>query len=153
TAPAALRRPASLLAGIGGKLLPKGSGLESKLRTFTDFLSTQPRLWSVECLMRFDSKVKQNLYSDDFASSLQAGAAELLLFGLYDDTDAEEVVDLALNLDLNLYLPYDLLVKVDIASMAYGLEARAPMLDHEFVEFAARLPTRLKIGRLSGKAI
>jgi asparagine synthase (glutamine-hydrolysing) len=42
-------------------------------------------------------------------------------------------------------LPYDLLVKVDITSMANSLEARSPFLDHEVMEFAARLPVSMKL--------
>src|SRR3712207_1950432 len=43
------------------------------------------------------------------------------------------------------YLPNDLLVKVDIASMAVSLEARSPFLDHHVIEFAASLPANLKL--------
>jgi asparagine synthase (glutamine-hydrolysing) len=42
------------------------------------------------------------------------------------------------------YLPYDLLVKTDRASMAHGLEARSPLLDRALVEYAARLPDHLR---------
>lgn len=42
--------------------------------------------------------------------------------------------------DLNGYLPDDLMVKTDIATMATGLEARCPFLDHELVEWAAKIP-------------
>jgi asparagine synthase (glutamine-hydrolysing) len=46
--------------------------------------------------------------------------------------------------DLNYYLPDDLLVKVDRATMHYGIECREPFLDHRLVEFASRMPVELK---------
>lgn len=48
-----------------------------------------------------------------------------------------------LHADLTFYLPSDMLVKVDRMSMAHGLEVRVPFLDHELVEFCARLPSGL----------
>jgi asparagine synthase (glutamine-hydrolysing) len=47
--------------------------------------------------------------------------------------------------DIHTYLPDDLLVKVDIASMAHGLEARSPLLDHKLMEWAARIPPAQKM--------
>ena len=49
------------------------------------------------------------------------------------------------NVDVTTYLPDDLLVKVDIATMAHGLEGRSPLLDHHVMEYAARLPARFKV--------
>ena len=50
-----------------------------------------------------------------------------------------------LDVDVQTYLPDDLLVKMDIATMASSLEARSPLLDHELMEFAASLPASCKL--------
>jgi asparagine synthase (glutamine-hydrolysing) len=64
---------------------------------------------------------------------------------------ADNPVDRLLWLDNHTYLPGDLLVKMDIASMHCGLEARSPLLDHEVIEFCARLPVRHKVKDRVGK--
>ncbi|HYH53969.1 MAG TPA: asparagine synthase C-terminal domain-containing protein, partial [Solirubrobacterales bacterium] len=54
-------------------------------------------------------------------------------------------LDRMLDVDVGLYLPDDLLAKVDIATMAHSLEARSPLLDPELMQFAAALPAQMKI--------
>jgi len=56
----------------------------------------------------------------------------------------QSLLESAVRTDIHSYLPDDLLVKVDVATMAHGLEARAPFLDHELVEWAARLPLDIR---------
>ena len=59
----------------------------------------------------------------------------------------------AMNCDLNEYMPDDLLVKEDRASMAVTLEARVPFLDHTLADFAAKIPPRFKISLFRKKHI
>jgi asparagine synthase (glutamine-hydrolysing) len=62
-------------------------------------------------------------------------------------------LDRTLRADTLSYLPEDLLVKMDRATMANSLEARSPLLDHRLVEFAARLPADRKMRRGTTKVI
>jgi len=55
--------------------------------------------------------------------------------------------------DLETYLPGDILVKADRATMAYSLESRSPFLDYRLAELGGRLPAKLKVRRLTGKYI
>jgi asparagine synthase (glutamine-hydrolysing) len=64
---------------------------------------------------------------------------------------ADNPIDRMLWMDNQAHLPGGLLVKMDIASMHCGLEARSPLLDHEVIEFCATLSTSLKVRARSGK--
>jgi len=66
---------------------------------------------------------------------------------------ARRPLDRMLDADLRLWLPDDLLMKMDKMSMAASIEARVPLLDHPLIEWAARLPARHKIRGLEGKVL
>jgi len=66
---------------------------------------------------------------------------------------ARSGLDRAQYADLKFWLPGDILTKVDRTSMAVGLEAREPLLDHRLIEFAARLPENLRVQGGQGKWI
>ncbi len=87
----------------------------------------------------------RELYSPEFTESIDMEAPLALLRPYFTEDDGLDLLDRLLKADVDTYLPNDLLVKVDIASMANSLEARSPFLDHKVMEFAASLPVSYKI--------
>ena len=99
----------------------------------------------------FNEQTKQPLYSDDFKEQTQKVNPNGLLAEWFKRANGIGILDAMLLTDQMTYLPNDLLVKVDIATMAVSLEARSPFLDHHVIEFAASLPQELKLRRLTSK--
>ncbi len=71
---------------------------------------------------------------------------------LLESPDAEETLDAVLRADVTTFIVDDPVKRVDNMTMAWGLEARVPFLDHELVELAAQMPTELKL-RDGGKYV
>ena len=93
----------------------------------------------------FYGDAKQELYSDSFRRETSTLSAASFLEPWFVKANGAGVIDATLLADTMTYLPNDLLVKVDIASMAVSLEARSPFLDHHVIEFAASLPEKYKL--------
>lgn len=93
----------------------------------------------------FSPEEKEWLYTPEFSETVRGHDSYDLLAGWFEEIQASELLDQLLGVDTRSYLPDDLLVKVDRATMAHGLEARSPFLDHRLVEFAASLPVHLKV--------
>lgn len=91
-----------------------------------------------------------------FSPALRAQAGDDPFAPIFEQarfTKAADALDRLAYLDLKLYLQDDLLVKVDRMSMANSLEIRVPFLDYTFVEFAASIPSRLKLKGFASKYI
>ena len=77
--------------------------------------------------------------------------AEARYVKAFDEAPARDALSRAQYADMKIWLPGDILTKVDRTSMAVSLEAREPLLDHRFVEFSARLPAKLRLKGGVGK--
>ncbi len=93
----------------------------------------------------FSDEEKRALYTPQMAAQTKHSKSAALLNRLFDGLEDLDGVDAALAVDTSFYLPNDLLVKMDICTMAHGLEARAPLLDHQLMEFLASLPGQMKV--------
>ncbi len=85
----------------------------------------------------FDRKATEKLLQPEFAAKTAGDSAEAFIRSHFDPRLG---VGGALDFDRRSYLPDDLCVKMDRATMAHGLEARSPFLDQELMRFTARLP-------------
>jgi asparagine synthase (glutamine-hydrolysing) len=94
---------------------------------------------------------RSRIYSASFRSGLQGYRGEQRYIDTMRAAPARDALSRAQYADLKIWLPGDILTKVDRTSMAVSLEAREPLLDHRLVEFAARLPARLRLRGGTGK--
>lgn len=130
-----------------GRLLPDSPHQKSTARRIHRFLEVAGEPMAARYgrwLGYFAEAEKRRLYAGDLRATLSGPRPDDWLEGLFDDARLLHPVEAAMSVDVRSYLPYDLLVKVDITSMAHGLEARSPFLDHEVMELAASLPVSLK---------
>jgi asparagine synthase (glutamine-hydrolysing) len=93
----------------------------------------------------FDEAARAELFEPDVLRSLGARPWLSVMEVPYQASDAGSVLERLLDVDVQTYLPDDLLVKMDIATMAHSLEARSPLLDPAMMELAASLPLRMKL--------
>jgi asparagine synthase (glutamine-hydrolysing) len=100
-----------------------------------------------------DKSSKENLYTEDFRNQVKSADSAKFLKEWFDRSNGNGIVDATMFTDQMTYLPNDLLVKVDIASMANSLEARSPLLDHKVIEFAASLPESIKLKGSENKSL
>lgn len=91
----------------------------------------------------FDQSSHRALFSDALLAAQKTHIADYAA-AQFRQCDAEDYLEKIMYVDMRLWLPDDLLTKVDRATMAYSLEARVPYLDHKFVEFVAQLSPTLK---------
>ncbi len=108
-------------------------------------LAFSPGRRYLEWIAIFNEARRAELYADEFLTSLPDHDPYTFLGRAFSRSAKRDRVTSTSLTDLVTYLPCDLMTKVDVASMAHGLECRQPLLDYRLVEFAAALPLRLKL--------
>jgi len=144
------------LAETSVSILPSSELKRSRIRDAKRFfqatkLSKNERYF--RWMSTFNRDAKDSLYTDSFREKIAGKDAIGFLDEWFDRANGSGILDATLLTDQMTYLPNDLLVKVDIATMANSLEARSPLLDHKVIEFAASLPEDLKMRRFETKTL
>ncbi len=153
-------RSRGVLSGPVARALPVSVKAKTKLRAarrWLEALGDEPVARYLRWVCMFDEPSRVGLYTDTWIDTLANDTSEEadpvgVLRRAFDAASKRDPVTRATVADLLTYLPCDLNVKVDMASMANSLETRSPFLDHRVVELAASLPIRRKLRLRKGRS-
>jgi asparagine synthase (glutamine-hydrolysing) len=95
----------------------------------------------------FTPEQKLQIYTDELREQVGGIDSYQLIDQAFGASSAPSRIGKIIDVDIHTYLPGDILVKLDIATMACSLEARCPFLDHHLMEWSAQLPAQLKVRR------
>jgi asparagine synthase (glutamine-hydrolysing) len=150
--PAGLRRS---VFGVLGRAYPQLAWAPRFLRARTTFreLAEEPAEAYFNSVSAMSTDLRESLYAPAFTSDLQGYRAYHTVARLMAAAPADNPLLQAQYVDAKTWLAGRMLVKVDRASMAHGLEVRSPFLDYELFQWALSLPARLKISQGQQKAV
>jgi asparagine synthase (glutamine-hydrolysing) len=148
--PQAIRGP---LFGALGAIYPKADWAPRPLRAKTTLLSLarSGAQGYAEAVGVTPPAMRHALYSRKMRGALSDYRGETAMHALMENAPARSGLDRAQYADMKMWLPGDILTKLDRTSMAVGLEAREPLLDHRLMEFAASLPENMRVRKGQGK--
>ncbi len=151
--PAPVRKTGSSLLALASPRAHERTGLAAGLRRFSEAANLPRPERYARWMGFFGEDDKRGLLSANVLERVGTLDSVDLLRPLFHQARELDGADAAAYVDAMFYLPNDLLVKVDIATMANGLEGRSPLLDHELMELAATLPADYKLRGRELKAI
>jgi len=144
------------IAASAASVLPTSVRQKSFLRRGKRFLTTlamEPEERYLNWITIFNGDRLSRLVSPEMLPVLRDMQPAGCIFDSYKMFPERDFVTRTTAVDVETYLPGDLLTKVDIASMHVGLECRSPMLDHKVIELAARMPLDVKQSMTQGKRV
>lgn len=129
------------------RVWPKADWLPRPLRakTLLTNLALSPAAAYANTLSQCRPPLRRRLLNADIRAQLNGHDPQSVICQGHDSAHAEDPLAGMMAADVATILPDDFLVKVDRASMAHGLEVRPPLLDHELLELAARMPSQWKV--------
>jgi asparagine synthase (glutamine-hydrolysing) len=141
--PGALR---GALGAVGRRVPPSGriDSWRSRARRLAEAVTLGPAERHTAYMTHLNGLRRDELYTQEHAHLVGDSIVPGVIGEPWRRSTAEHPLDRMLDVDVQTYLPDDLLAKMDVATMAFSLEARSPFLDHELMQFAASLPPRLK---------
>ena len=131
-------------------LLPRPLRLKGFLTNLS--LSFEQAYWR-DMSFYFTPEAKTGLYHPDMKAAVESWSSFSVLEPFFKRNRNTDPVTKAQYMDIKTYMTEDILVKVDRMSMAHSLEVRAPILDHKVMEFAATLPSHLKLNQQESKYV
>lgn len=123
-----------------------------KLKRFISVASKPYKERHYNWVSIFRDEEKNILFTDEYKKAFWRNSIDYL-YSKFDNIYACDIAEHVMAVDIHTNLLDDLLVKMDIATMANSLESRSPFLDHKVLEFCAQMPGNLKIRRLTLKYI
>lgn len=150
--PRALRRP---VFGALGAAYPKLDWMPRVFRAKTTLqnLALDPERGYFHTMSWLSPDKKRLLYREPIRRAIADYDSFSVMKSHFDKTEGWDPLSRVQYVDIKTFLVDDILTKVDRASMAHSLEVRVPLLDHELMEFAASLPSGLKIRGSSQKYV
>ena len=135
--------------GPSARVWPKADWLPRPLRAKTRLtnLALEPGPAYANTMTACRQPLRRRLIAPDLVATLNGHDPARPIRDGFAEAPAGDVLGGMIAADVEVVLPDDFLVKVDRASMAHGLEVRPPLLDHELLEMAARIPSEWKVRR------
>jgi asparagine synthase (glutamine-hydrolysing) len=140
------------LRGLSSRLDAAGPRLRRAARAL-DALGSPPARRYARLVSYFTPEQKLRMYTGELRELVGGVDSYRLIEQAFAASAATTPAGRIMDVDIRTYLPGDILVKLDIATMACSLEARCPFLDHHLMEWAAGLPAELKLRRGATKVL
>ena len=139
--------------GPAARALSRWRALPLRARRAFAGAGHNPRQGYARLMSYFSPEQKRGIYSEAMRQEVDASNSYDWLYAFMEESGEPVGVRLLQYADAMTYLPGDILTKVDIATMANSLEGRSPLLDHELVEWALRVPESISSGLFEGKLV